>query len=107
MIHGADIIIRIPGILNNSYIIAIQVKDYTDEIDKGTVDQICKADEYYLKEEGSELIDKYLIIIRTKSDINGELIKYAEEKNVKILFENDVKKLLSKMGRTYLGDSLY
>ena len=105
--HGADIIIRIPSILNNSYIIAIQVKDYTDEIDKGTVDQICKSDEYFLKEEGSELIDKYLIIIRARSDINGELIKYAEEKNVKILFENDVKKLLSKMGRTYLGDSLY
>ena len=56
---------------------------------------------------GSELIDKYFIIIRAKSDINGELIKYAEEKNVKILFENDVKKLISKMGRTYLVDSLY
>ena len=104
--HGADIIIRIPGILNNSYIIAIQVKDYSENVSNAVVDQICKADNYFLKEEGSILIDKYIIVTRAKSEVNAELIKYAEQKNVKILFDKEVKQLLSKMGRSFLGDAI-
>lgn len=105
--HGADIIIRIPGILNETYIIAIQVKDYSSVVDIGVVDQICKADDYFSKEEGSILIDKYLIVIRSQSDVNEILINHAKKKNVKILFDKDVKNLLSKMGRSFLGDSLF
>ena len=104
--HGADIIIRIPSIINNSYIIAIQVKDYSENVSNAVVDQICKADNYFLKEEGAILIDKYIIVTRAKSEVNAELIKYAEQKNVKILFDKEVKQLLSKMGRSFLGDAI-
>ena len=60
----------------------------------------------FLKEEGAILIDKYIIVTRAKSEVNAELIKYAEQKNVKILFDKEVKQLLSKMGRSFLGDAI-
>lgn len=104
--HGSDIIIRIPGIFNNSYIIAIQVKDYSENVSTTVVDQICKAENFFLKEEGAILIDKYIIITRAKSEVNAELIEYANQKNVKILFDKEVKQLLSKMGRSFLGDAV-
>ena len=71
------------------------------------MDQICKADDYFWKEEGSVLIDKYLIIIKAQSEINKNLIEYAEQNHVKILFDNDVKKLLSKMARAFIGDGIF
>ena len=104
--HGADIIIRIPGILDTTYIIAIQVKDYDNEVGNSVVDQICKADTYFREEEGAVLIDKYIIITKAKSEVNTGLINYAEDKNVKILFDEEVKQLLSKMGRSFLGDAI-
>ena len=104
--HGADIIIRIPGILDSTYIIAIQVKDYSGEVKESVVDQICKADNYFLEEEGAVLIDKYIIITKAKSEVNPDLIKKAENNKVKILFDEEVKQLLSKMGRSFLGDAI-
>ena len=104
--HGADIIIRIPGIMDNSYIIAIQVKDHDGIVDKSVVKQICKADNYFSKEEGSTLIDKYIVLIKAKAEENKELIGAAEEANVKIIFESDVKKLLSKMARAFIADDI-
>ena len=104
--HGADIIIRIPGIVNDTYVIAIQVKDYSDSVGKHTVDQICKANDYFSKEEDAILIDKYLIITRAKSELNVDLKNYADEHGVKILFANELKKLLSKMARAFIGDGV-
>lgn len=103
--HGADIIIRIPGILDNEYIVAIQVKDYKNKVDNWAVEQISKADDFFRK-EGAVLIDKYLIIINAKSDDNNDLIEKANDAGVKILFDEDVKKLLSKMGRAFIGDRI-
>ncbi len=104
--HGADIIIRIPGILNTTYIIAIQVKDYMGEVSEETIAQISKANEYFMKEEGSTLIDKYLIITKGKETENTELLKKAVDAGVKVLFDRDVEKLLAQMGRAYIGDSI-
>ena len=104
--HGADIIIRIPGIVNDTYVIAIQVKDYSDIVGNHTVDQICKANEYFSKEEDAILIDKYLIITKAEAELNKDLEKYAEEKNVKIIFAKELKKLLSKMARAFIGDGV-
>ena len=105
--HGADIIIRIPGIMNNTYIIAIQVKDYTAEVDNSVVDQICKADDYFLNQEGSILIDKYLVITKAKSEVNQNMLGYAEQKGVKVLFDKDVQELLLSMGRSFLADNVF
>jgi len=104
--HGADIIIRIPGIFNNTYVIAIQVKDYSDIVGNNPVDQICKANDYFSKEEDAILIDKYLIITKAEAELNKDLEKYAEEKNVKIIFAKELKKLLSKMARAFIGDGV-
>lgn len=104
--HGADIIIRIPGIVNNTYVIAIQVKDYSDIVGNHTVDQICKANEYFSKEEDAILIDKYLIITKAEAELNKDLKKYAEERGVKIIFAKELKKLLSKMARAFIGDGV-
>ena len=81
--HGADIIIRIPGIVNDTYVIAIQVKDYDKNVGKDPVDQICKANDYFLKEEDAMLIDKYLIITKAEAELNEDLVNYAKEKGVK------------------------
>jgi hypothetical protein len=104
--HGADIIIRIPGLLDVSYVIAIQVKDYQDCVGNQVVDQICKADSYFDK-DNEILIDKYIIITRANQELNEQLKKAAEEKNVKILFDKDVKRLLSKISKAFLGETIY
>ncbi len=75
-------------------------------VDKSVVKQICKADNYFSKEEGSTLIDKYIVLIKAKAEENKELIGAAEEANVKIIFESDVKKLLSKMARAFIADDI-
>jgi hypothetical protein len=102
--HGADILIKIPGILDSLYVIAIQVKDYTEVVDIKVVEQICKADTYFTKESGEILIDKYIVLTKAPKDINEELIKEAEAKGVKIIFDKELKQLLSQMAKTYLKD---
>ena len=104
--HGADIIIQIPGILNTTYIVAIQVKDHLGRISEDTIDQISKADQYFLKEKNFTLIDKYLIITKGKESENTELLKKAVDAGVKVLFDRDVERLLAQMGRAYIGDSI-
>ena len=100
--HGADIIIRIPGLLDISYVIAIQVKDYDEKVEDWIVGQINKADEYFKKENGELLIDKYLIITKAQKELNQELIKKASAAGVTVLFDKEVKRLLSKMAKAYL-----
>ena len=105
-LHGSDIIIRVPGIMNNSYIIAIQVKDYSGKVDLKVIDQIKKADKYFLKDEETELIDKYIIFTKAFPEDNKVLIEKAKESGVKLLFANDVKKLLMQMGKAFIGESV-
>lgn len=103
--HGADIIIRIPGILNNTYVIAVQVKDYKDIVGGNPVEQINKADVFFKNEEGTTLIDKYVIITKANKEINGDLVDEAEKSNVKILFDKEVKSLLSQMAKAFIGET--
>ncbi len=104
--HGADIIIKIPGILDTTYIIAIQVKDYEGVVSNATIEQIKKADSYFQIEDGNYLIDKYLIITRAEEQDNSELKKAAYDANVKIIFGKELKKLLSQMAKTFLRDKV-
>ncbi len=103
--HGADIIIRIPGLLDVSYVIAIQVKDYQNMVGSEVVDQICKADGYFDK-DNEILIDKYIIITKAPKEVNEQLKKAAEAKNVKILFDSDVKRLLLKISKAFLSETI-
>jgi len=104
--HGADIIIRIPGVLDTSYIIAIQVKDYESEVGDAVIDQISKSNDYFRKENGDILIDKYIILTKANQLQNQKLKEKADAAGVKIIFERELKQLLSKMAKAFLGDTV-
>lgn len=104
--HGADIIIRIPG-LDISYVIAIQVKDYEDVVAKDVINQISKSDEYFKVENGDVLIDKYLIVTKADKEENKELKEEADKAGVKIIFDKELKQLLVKMSKAFLGDTIF
>lgn len=99
-LHGTDILIRLPGLLGFQYLIAIQVKDYFGKVGKDPIKQISKADNYW-NNENSKVVDKYVIITKANKDDNERIIE--NQNGVKIIFINEVKELLSIIGKAYLG----
>jgi hypothetical protein len=99
--HGTDILIRIPGIIDdNDYGIAIQVADYTGKIDATIkTNQIKKADDYWLC-EGIKIIDKYIIFTKVNKE---DSINTLEDGSVKYIFSNQLKDLLTKIGKVIIG----
>lgn len=98
--HGTDILIKFPGLSDYQYAIAIQVKDYSGYMSGYAVKQISKADDYW-KNEGLILIDKYVIVTKCKQEHNAEVVNIDE--SVKIIFANELKDLLMKMGMSETG----
>ncbi|MFC3809266.1 hypothetical protein [Lacihabitans lacunae] len=99
--HGTDILIKIPSILSNyGYAIAIQVKDYEGFVAKEVVSQINKADNYW-DSENLKLIEKIVIITKAKRDDNISLLDH--DKNIKYIFANELKQLLSEIGKCFIG----
>jgi hypothetical protein len=99
--HGTDILIKLPSILSNySYAIAIQVKDYEGFVGHEVVDQINKADNYW-GSENLKLIEKIVIITKAKKDENIKLLEH--DKNVKLIFANELKQLLAEIGKCFIG----
>lgn len=99
--HGTDILIKFPGLSDYQYAIAIQVKDYSGYMSGYAVKQISKADDYWKKEEGLVLIDKYVIVTKCKQESNLEIAKI--DNSVKIIFAHELKDLLMKMGMIETG----
>ena len=93
--HGTDVLINVPGISEN-YNIAIQVKNYKGEISDENIDiimdQVKKAEEYGW--EDGKLIDKILVITPAKEEENPKLIEKCKEKNIKVIFSEELKKLI-------------
>ncbi|MGN1135591.1 MAG: hypothetical protein ACI4SF_05165 [Oscillospiraceae bacterium] len=108
--HGSDLLIKIPGIFETTYVIAVQIKDYDGVVSEKIVDQINKADEYFKvdteKNTDMKLIDKYIILTKVDRGGNQSLIEAAETHNVKLIFKNDLIKLLSQMAKAYLGNTV-
>lgn len=99
--HGTDIAIYFHSTLSDEeYVIAIQVKDYTDVVSVDVLAQINKANEYF-KSQGKKVIEKILIITSAKKEENQELIKYCGD--VKILFADGVESLLGGIGLKYIS----
>jgi len=99
--HGTDILIKIPSILSNySYAIAIQVKDYEGFVAKEVISQINKADNYW-DSENLKLIEKIVIITKAKRDDNIRLLEH--DKNIKFIFANELKQLLTEIGKCFIG----
>ncbi len=101
--HGTDILIKFPGLSDYQYAIAIQVKDYSGYMSGDAVEQISKADNYW-KSEGLVLIDKYVIVTKCEKEQNTEITSLDE--SVKIIFANELKDLLMKMGMSETGFAL-
>jgi hypothetical protein len=92
--HGTDISITIPGIFEN-YMIAIQIKNYkyvVNNIDK-IIEQINKSEEYEWS-NNRKLIDKILIITSAKRKDNQNLVEKCQEKSIKVIFSEELKKLI-------------
>lgn len=99
--HGADIIIKIPSPLTydeSYYIIAIQVKDWSDSVGQGPVDQILKADSYPEWNNGqNKMLEKWVILTNGEKQLNPDFEKYAASKDVKVIWGDDLKELLYNM----------
>ncbi|MDR3137770.1 MAG: hypothetical protein LBT73_02685 [Tannerellaceae bacterium] len=101
-LHGTDILIKIPGIVPDFYyVIAIQVKDYHDFVSKEVIGQIDKADKHWEEVENVKLIDKIVIIVKADKDDNRHLLN--NESDVKFIFADELKTLLSEMGKSMIG----
>jgi len=99
--HGTDILMRIPGIIPEyEYVIAIQVKDYEGFVANNVIKQIRKADKYW-NDEKTKLIEKVVIITRADKEDNLDLIDNKD--GVKFIFAKELKELLTKIGKMFIG----
>jgi len=99
--HGTDILIKLPSILSNyEYAIAVQIKDYEGFVSENVISQINKAEKYW-GSENLKLIDKIVIITRASKDNNLQLLE--NNNNVKFIFANELKELLSEIGKYFIG----
>lgn len=108
--HGSDLLIKIPGIFETTYVIAVQIKDYDGNVSRDVISQINKADEYFKsdpeKNYDMKLIDKYVIMTRAESENNIGLIEEAKNHNVKLIFKSELIKMLSQMvAKAYIGNT--
>ena len=98
--HGTDILVTISGLSNlEKYNIAMQVKNYNDVISDNNIDNIIKQinkAEKYVWENNGKLIDKILVITPAKEEENPKLIEKCKEKNIKVIFSEELKKLIFK-----------
>ena len=99
--HGTDILIKIPNILSDyEYAIAIQVKDYEGCVGKEVIEQINKADQYW-KDKNIKLIEKFVIVTKAGKANNISLIE--NDSNIKFIFAEELKQLLSEIGKNFIG----
>jgi len=103
--HGTDILIKIFGLADIKYGIAIQVKDWWGKAEEWAIDQLNKADAYWEKEKGIKLIDKILIVTRANCEENKDFKKLCGDNKIKLLFEEELSGLLYEVGKTALLSS--
>lgn len=102
--HGTDILIKLPSILSNyEYAVAIQVKDYEGYVNGNVVHQIEKSENYW-NSENLKLIDKIVIVTKAQKDHNLQLLE--NDKNVKFIFANELKQLLSEIGKHFAKNEI-
>lgn len=99
--HGTDILIKVFGLGDIEYGIAIQVKDWWGRASECAIEQLNKAD-YYWEKEGIALIDKMLIMTRASYQENENFKQKCIENKITPIFEEDISELLYEVGRTAL-----
>jgi hypothetical protein len=100
--HGTDILVKIFGLKDIEYGIAIQVKDWWGVASRCAIEQLNKADDYWEKEEGIKLIDKMLIMTKASYQENENFRQKCKENKITPIFEEDLSELLYEVGKTAL-----
>lgn len=98
--HGTDILVKIPGLFKSgdTYAVAIQVKDYEDYVSNDVIEQICKADDYF-NSQNINIIEKVVIITKSCREDNKALLD--NDRNVRIVFADELKELLFEMAKEF------
>lgn len=99
--HGTDIWLSTKGLgqsEEHEHAIAVQVKDYEGIVPREAVDQIANADKgpYHV-------FEKVVVVIRASIHENGELVKYGNEKGVRLVFKEDLKKMITMYAKRAVG----
>lgn len=102
--HGTDILIMLPSIIPDyKYAIAIQVKDYKDYVSgRGAIEQINKAEKW--NSDQLKLIDRIIVLTGASKERNSHLIE--NDSDVKIMFADDLKTLLARIGKRFINQFL-
>lgn len=104
--HGCDIKISYPSIeKDKSYIVVIQVKDYKDVVSDAPIKQVLKADKRWDDNNSEKLIDKYVILVGVKKELNEQFKKTAAESGVSVLYEDGVADLLLRAAKWQIAHS--
>ena len=98
--HGTDILIKVFGLGDIEYGIAIQVKDWWGKAGKCAIDQLNKADNYWGEKKGIKLIDKILIVTRANYEGNEDFKRQCVASKITPLFEEELSELLYEVGTT-------
>lgn len=102
--HGTDIRLSMPSVDRRApeHVIAVQVKDYSGTVGRHPIDQIEKAT-WWNKQDGFSLVDKVVVMTKAQRDQNASLEEYAQEKGVRLMFAEDLKKLLVDYAKRTMG----
>ena len=101
--HGTDILVSLPGVGDGPpHVIAVQVKDWGGSAGNYPVDQIGKA-AWWENESDYHVIEKVVILTKVHRGENSPLVEYADKQNVRLVFSDDLKKLLTQYAKRTLG----
>lgn len=101
--HGTDILVLLPGVGEGSrHAIAVQVKDYVGAVGHQPVDQINKA-EWWDGKDSHSIVEKVVILTRASRGENAELVEYANQEKVRLVFAEDLKVMLTEYAKRTMG----
>lgn len=103
--HGTDILVLLPGVGEGPrHAIAVQVKDYDGVVGRHRhpVDQIIKA-EWWDGKDSHSVVEKVVILTKASREENPKLVEYANEKEVRLVFAEDLKEMLTEYAKRTMG----
>lgn len=101
--HGTDILVMLPGVGEGPrHAIAVQVKDYDGLVGNHPVDQIIKA-EWWDGKDSHSIVEKVVILTKASRGENPKLVEYANEKEVRLVFAEDLKVMLTEYAKRTMG----
>jgi hypothetical protein len=97
--HGTDVVIKFTSPLSSqTYVIAIQIKDYKDKIlnVEDVVNQVNKA-KYWEEQEDCILLEKVLVVTRTGKDENPKLVEACNNNKITLIMSEKLNDIINKI----------